>query len=177
MVHTNQFIVITYPSQTSEIIGGRAHITKILGKKVNGLVIGAHNNKKLIVKVFEEADTEAAKEHFGGKKTKWYKDDWDTEIKLVKFKGKDFSLHAERELIRLIDVYIRNQQLDPIKYPDNGLGFNSNTWVQTAIELAGGKIEGGGDMKGFDVSNKKRIPKTYFEAYCPEKPRIKLNEE
>jgi len=174
-VGTHQFIVITYPRQTSIMIGDSGYLTQELGPDINGLVIGAHNNTNLIVKIFEQADTEAAKEYFGGKNTHWYIDDWDTEMRRVSFKGSDFSLHAQREIIRLIDTYITNQQLDKINYPSNGMGFNSNSWVQTVIELAGGQIDGGSNMKGFDISHNKRIPKTYFDPYCPDEPRIQLN--
>jgi len=172
---THQFLVITYPSQTSELIGSRGYITQMLGPNVNGLVIGAHSANNLVVKMFEEADTNAAKEYFGAREVKWYKSDYDTEIRLVKFKGSEFSLHGQREIVRLVHIYINNQQLDPIKYPTAGFGFNSNSWVQSVIEFAGGVIDGGGNMKGFDIYNKKRIPKTYFTPYCPEIPRVKIN--
>jgi len=172
---THQFIVITYPSQTAITIGGFGYVTQILGKGIHGFVIGAQNRKTLKAEMFEQADTEAAKEHFGAKPKKWYKSDYSAELRLVKFKGNNFSLHAEREIIRLVDVYMTNQKLDPIKYPTAGFGFNSNSWVQSIIEYSGGKIDGGGNMKGLDINNRRRIPKTYFIPYCPEKPRIKIN--
>jgi len=44
------------------------------------------------------------------------------------------------------------------------MGFNSNSWVQTVIELAGGKVQD--NLKGLDISHEKRIPQTYFMPHC-----------
>lgn len=76
-------------------------------------------------------------------------------------------------MIRLIENYILNQKLDPIRYPTVGLGVNSNSWDQSVIEYSGGKVNG--NMKGFDVSNSKRVPRTYFMPFCTLQPRIKVN--
>ena len=95
---------------------------------------------------------------------RFYKSDFDTEVIQVKF-PKIHTQIAIREIIRLVDIYHMNQSMYKIKYPLAGLGFNSNSWAQTIIELAGGKVKS--DLKGLDVANKKRIPKTYFMPYCP----------
>jgi hypothetical protein len=73
----------------------------------------------------------------------------------------------------LIDSYLLNQKIDPIKYPTAGIGVNSNSWAQSLIEYSGGKVKG--DMKGADISNSKRVPRTYFQAICPIKRRVKVN--
>ncbi len=63
--------------------------------------------------------------------------------------------------------------MDPIKYPTAGIGVNSNSWTQSVIEYSVGKVDG--DMKGADISNGKRVPRTYFQAICHSKPRVKVN--
>ena len=164
---THQFIVIA-GSLSPTKFGNKTWSPRSLGN-VNGFVIGAQNRGKLVVELFQISDEEAAMEYFGGIKTKWFKNDYDTEINLVKFSDD----HGTSRVIELIDNYILNQIQSPIKYPTAGLGTNSNSWAQTVIELAGGKVEG--DMSGIDVSNDKRIPKTYFEAFCPVRPRPRVN--
>jgi len=173
-IGTHQFIVITYSSRQSIMIGRRVYVTRLLGPKVHGIVIGAQNRGTLNVEVFEKADTLAAQEHFGGVKKVWHKSDYDTEMKIVKFNGSEFSLHHERKLVSLVDAYFINQTLDPIRYPTAGAGFNSNSWAQSVIEYSGGKV--GSNMKGLDIYHKRRIPETYFIPYCPSEPRVKLNQ-
>jgi len=171
---THQFIVITFPNPVALMVGDQVFATKILGPRLNGIVIGAHDRGTLNVEVFERGDTIAAKEFFGGSKASWSKWDYDAELRVVKFNGADFSLHGERKLISLVSAYLINQTLDPISYPTGGIGFNSNSWVQSAIEYSGGKVNG--NMKGLDIYHKKRIPETYFLPFCPPNPRIKLNQ-
>jgi len=48
--------------------------------------------------VFEKADTLASQEYFGGIKKVWHKSDYDTEMKIVKFNGSEFSLHHKRRI-------------------------------------------------------------------------------
>lgn len=170
---THQFVVITYSSRKSIKIGRRVYETKRLGQNVYGIVIGAQNRGTLNVEIFEGADTLAAQEHFGEAKKTWYKSDYDTEIQLVKFNGAELSLEHESKLISLVDAYLINQSLDPINYPTAGAGYNSNSWAQSLIEHAGGKVRE--NMKGLDIFHNRRIPETYFTPICPSKPRVKLN--
>jgi hypothetical protein len=172
-IGTHQFIVLTFtnsfPPQT---IGYSKVSTKALGGGVRGIVIGAQNRGNLAVEFFEAGDLSAAMEYFGGKKTKWYKSDYDAELREVKY-GSVPELEAKRRVIKLIDSYLLNQKIDPIKYPTAGLGVNSNSWAQSVIEYSGGKVDG--DMKGADISNSKRVPRAYFQAVCPSKSRVKVN--
>lgn len=173
-IGTHQFIVITYPTRQSIMIGRRVFATKLLGPSVHGIVIGAQNRGTLNVEMFEKADTQAAKEHFGGAKKVWHKSDYDTEMKLVRFNGSSSTLHHERKLISLVDAYYLNQTLDPIIYPTAGAGFNSNSWTQSLVQYSGGQVDS--NMKGLDIHYKRRIPETYFIPYCPSEPRVKLNQ-
>ena len=99
--------------------------------------------------MFEGADTLAAQEHFGEAKKTWCKSDFDTEMQLVKFKGAELSLEHESKLISLVDAYLINQSLDPISYPTAGAGYNSNSWAQSLIQHAGGKVKE--NMTGLDI--------------------------
>jgi hypothetical protein len=170
---THQFVVIIYPNRKSIKIGRRVYEAELLGHNVYGVVIGAQNRGTLSVEMFEEADTLAAKEHFGEVKKTWYKSDYDTEMQIVKFNGSELSLQHESKLISLVDAYLINQSLDPISYPTAGVGYNSNSWAQSLIEYTGGKVRG--NMNGLDIFHNRRIPKTYFTAVCPSKPRVRLN--
>lgn len=172
-VGTHQFIVITYTSQQSITLGGRVIASKALGSGTHGIVIGAQNRGALQVEAFETADTEAAMEYFGGAKKEWYESDYDAELRVVKFNSSATSAYGERRLNQLIDAYLINQTLDPISYPTAGMGFNSNSWAQSAIQYAGGKAIS--NMGGLDIFHGRRIPETYFIPYCPAKPRVKLN--
>ena len=172
-VGTHQFIVITYENPIPPLkVGFLSVPAKMLGKGVRGIVIGAQNRGKLVVEFFEKGDLTAAMEFFGGIETKWHTSDFDTELIKV-----DYNLvpeqEAKRRVINQIENYILNQKIDPIRYPTAGFGVNSNSWVQSVIEYSGGKVSG--DMKGFDISNSKRVPRTYFMPFCTVKPRIKVN--
>lgn len=173
-VGTHQFIVITSSTPQAIVIGGRAVLSRTLGLNVHGIVIGAQNRGSLKVEAFEDADTLAAREHFGGLEKKWYQSDYDAELHIVKFNGATFSPYGEKKLISLIDAYLINQLLDPIRYPTASAGFNSNSWAQSAIKYAGGTTTS--NMAGLDIFHHKRIPETYFLPYCPSKPRVKLNQ-
>mgnify|MGYP006875363304 CR=1 FL=1 len=172
-VGTHQFIVITFPTPQTIIIGRRAASSRTLGPNVHGIVIGAQNRGSLKVEAFEDADTLAAREYFGGVEKKWYESDYDAELHIVKFNGATFSPQGEKKLISSIGAYIINQLLDPIRYPTAGMGFNSNSWAQSAIKYAGGTTIS--NMAGLDIFHHRRIPETYFLPYCPSKPRVKLN--
>lgn len=135
-------------------------------------MIGAHNKSNLAVEYFERSDYKATLEYFDKKKVRFYKSDYDTEIIKVDFSKKNEQT-VIREIFSLVSAYHLNQSIDKIKYPPVGLGFNSNSWAQTVIELAGGKVKS--DLKGFDIANEKRIPKTYFLPHCPVKKRPIIN--
>ncbi len=160
-IGTHQFIIIeneANPHPLAKLDG------KIISLKDLGNVIGAHNKTNLAVEYFEKSDYAATLEYFDQKRVRFYKSDYDTEVIQVKF-PKTHAQIAIKEIIKLVDIYHMNQLIDKIKYPLAGLGFNSNSWAQTVIELAGGKVKS--DLKGLDVANKKRIPKTYFMPHCP----------
>lgn len=80
---------------------------------------------------------------------------------------------AKKRIIRLIENYIFNQKTDPIRYPTLGIGVNSNSWAQSIIEYSGGTVNS--NMTGLDISNSKRVPRTYFDGICPILPREKVN--
>lgn len=173
-VGTHQFIVITSATPQAIVIGGRAVLSRTLGPNVYGIVIGAQNRGSLKVEAFESADTLAAREYFGGLEKKWYESDYDAELHIVKFNAASVSPSGERKLISLIDAYLINQILDPIRYPTAGAGFNSNSWAQSVIQYAGGTAPS--NMAGLDIFHHRKIPETYFLPYCPAKPRVKLNQ-
>lgn len=173
-IGTHQFIVITSPAPQAIVIGGRAVLSRTLGPNTHGIVIGAQNRGTLKAEVFEDADTLAAREHFGGLEKKWFESDYDAELHVIKFNGATFSPYGEKKLLSLINAYVTNQLLDPIRYPTAGMGFNSNSWAQSAIKYAGGITTS--NMTGLDIFHHRRIPETYFLPYCPSKPRVKLNQ-
>jgi len=173
VVGTHQFIVITYENPIPPLkIGFSSVPAKMLGKGVRGIVIGAQNRGKLAVEFYEKGDLTAAMEFFGGIETKWHTSDYDTQLIKVEY-GLVPDQEAKRRVINLIENYILNQKTDPIRYPTAGFGVNSNSWAQSVIEYSGGKVSG--DMKGLDISNSKRVPRTYFMPFCTVKPRIKVN--
>jgi len=67
-----------------------------------------------------------------------------------------------------------NEREDNIPYPFSGLAVNSNSWAQSVILAANGKVSD--DFKGLDVSHGMRIPSIYFQAICPAIPRPKVNQ-
>ncbi len=173
-IGTHQFIIIVIKSNPypKASLNGNVIPPKNLGKGNIGYVIGAQNRGNLEVEFFENSDFQATLEYFDKSKTHFYKSDFDTQVKLVKFPGKS-SQQATREILRLISAYHTNQTMDKIKYPTAGIGFNSNSWAQSVIQLAGGKVDS--DMSGLDISHDKRIPKTYFDPVCLPYPRPTLN--
>jgi len=172
-IGTHQFIVLTYehPLPLQNIAFSQV-TTKLLGGNTRGIVIGAQNRGNLAVEFFEKGDLTAAMEFFGGIETKWHKSDYDTQLMEVDC-GSLPDPEAKRRVLNLIESYLLNQRNDPIKYPTAGLGVNSNSWAQSVIQYSGGKVSG--DMKGFDISNSKRVPSTYFKAVCLNKPRVQVN--
>lgn len=176
-IGTHQFIIIIIIENKSNPhpaakLNANMIPPKILGNGMLGHVIGAHNQSGLVVEYFEKSDYKATLEYFDKKMVHFYKSDYDTEVIKVVFPNKNEQI-AIREIYDLVNAYHINQSIDKIKYPSMGLGFNSNSWVQTVIELAGGKVKS--DLKGFDIANNKRIPKTYFLPYCPVKQRPPVN--
>lgn len=138
-------------------------------RDLSGLVVGTH---QFIVITYEKGDLTAAMEFFGGIETKWHTSDYDTQLIKVQY-GSVPEQETKIRVINLIENYILNQATDPIRYPTAGFGVNSNSWTQSVIEYSCGKVSG--DMKGLDISNSKRVPRTYFMPFCTAKPRIKVN--
>ncbi len=173
-IGTHQFIVIETKSNPHPAakLDNKVIFPQNLGNGKLGYVFGAHNQTNLVVEYFEKSDYKATLEFFDKKRVKFYKSDYDTEIIKVKFPQKHEQI-AIREIFNLANTYFVNQSIDKIKYPPLGLGFNSNSWVQTVIGLVGGKAPN--DLKGFDVSSNKTIPKTYFMPFCPVNPRPIIN--
>jgi hypothetical protein len=174
LIGTHQFIIIEIKSNphSSAKINGKTIPPRNLGNGNLGYVVGAHNRTNLVVEYFQKSDYRATLEYFDKKRVKFYRADYDTEVIKVKFPNKNEQI-ARREIFDLFGSYHINLSIDRIKYPTVGLGFNSNSWAQTVIELAGGRVIS--DLKGFDISNKKRIPKTYFLPLCPINPRPVIN--
>ena len=173
-IGTHQFIVIETKSNPhpSAKLDNKIISPRVLGNGKLGYVLGAHNQTNLVVEYFEKSDYKATLEYFDNKRVKFYKSDYDTELIRVDFAKKHEQI-AIREIFDLVNTYYLNQSIDEIKYPPVGLGVNSNSWVQTVISLVGGKAPN--DLKGFDVSNNKTIPKTYFMPFCPVDPRPIIN--
>lgn len=173
-IGTHQFIIIELKSNPhpSAKLNGQTIYPKLLVKGKMGYVVGAQNHGNLAVEYFEESDYRAAREYYDKSLLRLYKPDFSTQANEVKFEGVSPSVGI-RKIFELIDIYATNQTLDLIPYPRAGLGVNSNSWVQTVIELAGGKAPS--DMKGFDVSNGKRIPEIYFAPICLPHPRPVVN--
>ena len=173
-IGTHQFIIIVNNSNPHPVakLGNESVSLINLGNGKLGYVIGAHNQTNLSVEYFERSDYEATLEYFDPKRLRFYSSDFDTEVIEVKFPKINDKVSI-KNILNLIDAFFINQSIDKIKYPTAGLGFNSNSWAQTVIELAGGKVKS--DLNGFDVSNSKRIPKTYFMPFCPVNPRPIIN--
>lgn len=173
-IGTHQFIIIdnlSTPYQAAKI-KNKIISPKLLGNRKLGYVIGAHNRGNLEDIYFEKSDYEATLEHFDKKRISFFKPDFDTEVLKVKSPNINKKV-TTLKIIGLVDTYSINQSMDKITYPSAGFGFNSNSWAQTVIQLAGGIVQN--DLIGLDISNKKRIPKTYFIPTCPVKPRPKIN--
>ncbi len=173
-IGTHQFIIIddlSTPYQNGMLVD-KIISPKNLGNGKLGYVIGAHNRGNLEVIYFEKNDYEATLEYFDKKRVRFFKSDFDTEVIKVKFPNGNEKV-AIYEIIKMVNIYSLNQSMDKIAYPPAGFGFNSNSWAQTVIELAGGVVKS--DLKGIDISNEKRIPKTYFMPICPAQPRPKIN--
>ncbi|GAA0376560.1 hypothetical protein GCM10009092_45880 [Bowmanella denitrificans] len=172
-IGTHQFIVLTGQHLLEERTVGTISVkAKSLGGGTFGLVVGAHNRGHLAVKFFEEADHEAALEHFGGKKVKWYSSDFDAEFHTVDFGNTPEKVATDLVLFR-INAFMINQSLDKIAYPTLGLGFNSNSWAQSVIAYSSGKVTG--NFRGLDYAHARKIPRTYFEPVCTVKPRPRVN--
>lgn len=173
-IGTHQFIIIDNLSDPYQgaMLAGKTVRPRPLGNGKLGYVIGAHNRGNLEALYFEKNDYEATLEYFDKKRVSFFKSDFDTEVLKVTFPNINEKV-AILKIIRIVDAYSINQSMDKITYPSAGFGFNSNSWAQTVIQLAGGKVKS--DLKGFDISNDKRIPKTYFTPICPVKPRQKIN--
>jgi len=173
-IGTHQFIIIdnlSRPYQNS-MLSGEIVGPKNLGHGELGYVIGAHNRGNLEAIYFEKSDYEATLEYFDKKRVSFFKSDFDTEVIKVKFPNINEQA-ATVEIIKIVNAYSINQSIDKITYPSAGFGFNSNSWAQTVIELAGGIVQS--DLKGVDISHEKRIPRTYFISICPAQPRPKIN--
>lgn len=172
-VGRHQFIVIINDSLLSpRDIGGEKVQARNLGSGKKGVVVGAQNRGNLAVEFFNSSDYKAAREYFGGVTREWYESDFDTYMTEVDFGSVRESLVVNKIAGR-IEAYLLNQKVDSIKYPTAGMGVNSNSWAQSVIEYSGGEVRE--DLPGLDVSYDKRIPKTYFEPYCPIIPRPKVN--
>ena len=142
-----------------------------LGNGDKGWVIGGHkkeDNKDeyyLRAEFFEKSDIEATREFFDPKIVKWYKSDFDTEVSLVKHKGKTDTEYIT-DLLKNTKNYQYNQSSMPILYPKpidqyaKGT-WNSNSWNNSNLRHAGG-TEYQTDFKGMDAARDNIIPKHYF---------------
>ncbi len=172
---THQFIVLASYSLLSCRVGheprARAqHLGKAKKTDLYGVVVGAQNvERKLEVKYFEDADTAATHEYFGLKSTTWHKSDFDAEMFPVDFGSTPDHVAIEKVLF-LVENYRINVSQTSIKYPTAGLGFNSNSWAQSVIQYAGGKVNE--NTAGLDVNSGRRIPKIYFEPISTVRPKV-----
>lgn len=173
-IGTHQFIIIEnhYNPYPAARLDGKTISIRNLGNGKSGYVVGAHNRQNLAVEFFEKNDYIATLEYFDKKRISFYKSDFDTEVVQVTFPNIPEQIAIKR-IYDLIEAYHINQSMDRIKYPNAGFGYNSNSWAQTVIALAGGKVQS--NLNGMDISNDKRIPKTFFDFLCPAKTRPVLN--
>jgi len=175
-IGTHQFIIISPDSHSLPLIkNAEGHIIqpRDLGNNKLGLVIGAQNRGRLTAEFFEASDYQATLEHFNPiKYKKWYRADFDTEVKLVTHKLTD-AVFIKR-LLDLINNYTINETMDNIPYPSAGLGINSNSWAQSLIKASQGQVKH--DFIGADISSNQTIPDIYFQSICPAKPRPALNQ-
>jgi hypothetical protein len=170
---THQFIVLHFSEPQFPIhISGMVYHTKYLGDGHYGVVIGAQNRGSLVVEIAEKGDLLATREYFGAANTSIFKPDFSSQLRLVDY-GTVPDAEAKRRVMQLATNFRLNQAISPIPYPFMGLGYNSNSFVQSLIRHSGGNVDT--NMNGWDVSHDKVIPKTYFEAQCPVKPRPTLN--
>lgn len=156
-------------------------IFKDINRDIVGWVIGAHQveidgKPRLIVVPFEASDMRAAREvlapdifrHVGIR-------DFSPKYSEVTFKGSEAMFVAR--LFRMIRTYMIVEEAQHIPYPRFGGGYNSNSWVQTLLTLAGGTVKDGGDFDAYDRSHLLRIPNVYFQgACCPIRPIPDLNQ-
>ena len=180
-IGTHQFLIII-PTSNKDYLAISTHynhnhaiVPKNLGDGTYGFVVGAQNKGRLKVDFFERSDYLSTKEFYAPKKnttTKWYKPDFDLEVAEVDYNSRDESQFISK-LLRLIVNYIINEELESIPYPIAGFGTNSNSWAQSVIRVAGGKVKE--NFSGADINHKNRIHSIYFQAICPKKPRPRIN--
>lgn len=144
--------------------------TRDLGDGTQGIVIGAHNRRRLKLVQFETADVRATREYVnlagssGG--------DFDTTVALVNIGSRSLTT----TIARLLDAgryYARYEKRHPIPYPSigqmlRGRGLNSNSWVQSLVQYVVGPRRVQEDFPGNDLLHEKRIPRRYFIA-----PRVR----
>lgn len=110
-IGTHQFIVLIPDKGNlppAVLPDGSAVYPKKLGNGKLGFVIGAQNRGRLIVEFFEKSDYKATLEHFNpNKHRKWYKSDFDAELKLVTHNSSDLAFI--RRIITLTSNYIINE--------------------------------------------------------------------
>jgi hypothetical protein len=171
---THPFLIVVSESNPypPARLGGTSIYSEDLGEGTMVYVIGTHNRGTLVVEYFEKSDHEATREHFDPSLVKWYRPDSDTEVVRVHF-GKVDDATAVKQVFDFVDTFYLDRSMDPIKYPTAGLGDNSNSWAQTVILLAGGRVKL--NLKGLDVAHDERIPATCFVPICPVERRPILN--
>lgn len=158
-IGTHQFIVIVpdNPNLQVHFVAPQGAIVKArrLTASVSGFVIGAQNRSvngtnRLIVEFFEPSDLQATREFFAPKRhTSWYKSDFDTEAQRVQHRDSDHAFI--RQIFFLVKNFMINEMEENIPYPPGGIGYNSNSWAQTVIEIAGGRVSA--DFRGADVAH------------------------
>jgi len=129
-----------------------------------GYVVGAHKVKGLLkVKYFEYSDygsyiirhTQVSRSGYlvpGGGSL------WGKRHEIF-FLGRN-NRQVMQKIITLVYNFDVNTVKKPIVY--SGSGYNSNSWAQTVIKLAGGFIETT-NLGGIDLSHSKSFPEQYFQ--------------
>ena len=182
---THQYIVLTVDNpndpQIQQAISNLRSLVPNIGIQDLGdgntptIVIGAHNvNGDLKVEAFNDADKKATEEHklFDPDRSETHPlvYDWSTQLEPVTL---PLGLSKDEFTVRVLELaynYASNTQTNPVPYPPwykniFGQEFNSNSWAQSIIEFASGKVIE--NFKGFDTAHGKKLPIKLFEAPKP----------
>jgi hypothetical protein len=174
----HQFIVIiTDGVRSFRLLHSKKLITsRRIGSKY-GVVLGAHNIKvtqqskynRLTFIPFEPVDFTSAVEYFGGAPS-LLAGQFGYQIP----QGKQFYPNSTtsdedlaEQILKAIDYYVVNEENFPIAYPLPWFGKNSNSWVNSILDVVSiRKNVGLADFDGADAAHDVRIDTMYFKGKC-----------
>lgn len=163
VIGTHQFIVMV-PEDSSKFD------TRDLGDGTQGIVVGAHNQTRLLVDFFETSDYQAIKEYTNPDKyVSFFKPDLDAEVHPVNI-GSNSIDSAIQITLNSIAHYTAYEAIHNHPYPstsetlENGPTLlNSNSWAQSLIEHNFGTGKVVEDFIGKDSGHQNRFPSRYFK--------------